>query len=233
MQVCRVDPLEQLPQVLQRWGFGLRPWPTLVVVGGASGLDDDSQAQVDTLFTAVLAPLAETLGLCVIDGGTDAGVMRLMGQARTAIGGTFPLVGVAPAGLVNLPGCPCGDAASCGLEPNHTHCLLVPGNQWGDESVPLAQVATYCAQGAPTVTVLINGGSVTWRDALASVEEGRRVVAIADSGRAADAIVEALKGAPDPDSRAQPLLASGLLATLDLGMPPPVLTQALTEFLTP
>ncbi|MEO1294326.1 MAG: hypothetical protein AAFW75_00710, partial [Cyanobacteria bacterium J06636_16] len=57
-----------------------------MIVGGASGLDTDRQVQLESLFNRVLAPLAEELQLYVVDGGTDAGVMRLMGQARTTIG---------------------------------------------------------------------------------------------------------------------------------------------------
>ncbi|UXE59643.1 MAG: hypothetical protein KA717_28380 [Woronichinia naegeliana WA131] len=45
------------------------------------------------MFSKVLAPLAQELGVIVADGGTDAGVMRLMGQRRGSrqfsIGGGF------------------------------------------------------------------------------------------------------------------------------------------------
>lgn len=233
LQVCIVDPLAQLPQALHRCGLGQRPQPTLVLVGGASGLDDDCQTQVDTLFADVLAPLAQDLGLCVVDGGTNAGVMRLMGRARAYIGGTFPLVGVAPDPLVNLPDRPVTHSDACYLEPNHTHCFLVPGEQWGDESVPLAQVATHCAQGAPTLTLLVNGGNVAWQDAQASMGQGRRILVMADSGRTADAIAAALNGDPQIDARARPLLDSGLLSTLELGTSPQDLTATLTALLTP
>jgi hypothetical protein len=223
LQVSTVETVDHRMSALHHWGMAQAPCPTLVIVGGASGLDADSKTQVDTLFHQVLAPLAENLQLCVVDGGTDAGVMRLMGSARTEIGGTFPLIGVAPIGLVSLPDRPTTHPDACGLEPNHTHCLLVPGNQWGDESIPLAEIATLCAQGAPTLTVLINGGSVTWRDALASINENRPIVVIAD----------ALEGTPQPDVRTEPLLASGLLSALDLGTAPSQLTTALTTLLTP
>jgi hypothetical protein len=233
LQVCIVDPLAQLPQALHSCGLGQCPQPTLVLVGGASGLDDDCQTQVDTLFADVLAPLAQKLGLCVVDGGTNAGVMRLMGRARAYIGGTFPLVGVAPDTLVNLPDRPVTHPDACYLEPNHTHCFLVPGDQWGDESVPLAQVATHCAQGAPTLTLLVNGGNVAWQDAQASIEQGRRIMVMADSGRTADAIAEAMHGDAHMDARARPLLASGLLSVVDLGTSPQDLTATLTALLTP
>lgn len=79
-----------------------RPRPTLVVVGGAGLMAAISRQRLRVLFNEVLAPLAQELQLTVIDGGTDAGVMQLMGQARHRLGGTFPLVGVLPQGQARL-----------------------------------------------------------------------------------------------------------------------------------
>jgi hypothetical protein len=200
---------------------------TLVVIGGASGLDAGQKAKVESLFRDVLFPLAEELKLCVVDGGTDAGVMQLMGQARTALAGTFPLIGVAPRSLVQLPDDPSPNPEGAPLEPNHTHCLLVPGTNWGDESEALAQVATLRAGAHPSLTVLVNGGSVTWQEARISVEDNRSVVAMAGSGRAADAIALALQGNPSDDPRLAPLLSSGLVSSLSLNEDPILLRQAL------
>ncbi|MDA0265784.1 MAG: hypothetical protein O2890_14245 [Cyanobacteria bacterium] len=201
---------------------------TLVVIGGASGLNADQKANVESLFRDVLFPLAEELQLCVVDGGTDAGVMQLMGQARAALAGTFPLIGVAPRSLVQLPDDPHPNPDGAPLEPNHTHCLLVPGTDWGDESEALAQVAALRAGAHPSLTVLVNGGSVTWQEAQISVEDGRAVVVMAGSGRAADAIAAALQGQPSDDARLEPLLSSGLLSYLSLTEDPLTLRQALT-----
>ena len=169
------------------------PRATLVVVGGASGLDAKQQTQLEGLFHRVLAPLAEEMQLYVVDGGTDAGVMRCMGQARTAIEGTFPLIGVAPESLVGLPDRPATHPDASTLEPNHTHCLLVPGKEWGDESSWISKIATDLSGPHESMTILINGGSVTVQDAYASVNAGREIVIVAGSGRVADDIVEALR----------------------------------------
>ncbi len=77
-------------------------------------------------------------------GGTDAGIMRFMGQARTEIGGTFPWIGVAAIDTVILPDLP--PPPSSDAEPwesHHTHFVLVPGSNWGDESPWLARTASY------------------------------------------------------------------------------------------
>jgi hypothetical protein len=77
------------------------------------------------LFTKSLAPVAEKLGLLVVDGATRYGGVLAMGDARNAIGGTFPLVGVIPAGVIKVPD---------DLDPYHSHVILVDSNQWGGES---------------------------------------------------------------------------------------------------
>jgi hypothetical protein len=77
------------------------------------------------LFTKGLAPVAEKLRLIVVDGATRFGGVLAMGDARNAIGGTFPLIGVVPQGLVKIPD---------DLDPFHSHFVLVKGDNWGDES---------------------------------------------------------------------------------------------------
>src|SRR5215207_1178013 len=99
--------------------LGLRPpRPVLVVVGGAGGLGEADVAPLQSLFADGLAPLAERCGAAVIDGGTDAGVMSLIGQARAEIGGSFPLIGVAPTERVAIPGVPSSEGTP--LETHHT-----------------------------------------------------------------------------------------------------------------
>ena len=46
--------------------------PVLVVIGGASLISDEDLQRLQRLFSEVLAPLAQELGLIVADGGTDA-----------------------------------------------------------------------------------------------------------------------------------------------------------------
>ena len=189
--------------------------PTLVVIGGASRLSEADFQRVRSLFTEVLAPIAQEYQAVVVDGGTDAGVMRLMGQARAEVQGTFPLVGVSPIGLSLVPDQPVGAADAAPLEPHHTHFFLVPGDQWGDESALLAQIASAIAAEAPSVTVLINGGEITWKDADQSVQAGRSIIVIAGTGRTADILAAALHG-ESTDPRAENLVKTGLVRTVAL-----------------
>jgi SLOG in TRPM, prokaryote len=188
--------------------------PALVLIGGASKLSDADFHRLQMLFIEVLAPLAQKWQAVVIDGGTDAGVMRLMGQARSAICANFPLLGVTPLGLVTLPTEVATTEEAAPLEPHHTHFIFVPGSQWGDESVWIASVASAIADSA-SVTVLINGGEITWKDASQSVKADRSIIVIAGSGRTADVLAAALYGDSD-DERAESLVASGLIRAIDL-----------------
>lgn len=194
------------------------PRPVIVVVGGASKLSPVDRERLRSLFLTVLAALAESLNACVVDGGTDAGVMQMMGEARSQMGGTFPLIGVTCVGLATLPNQPPPAEDACGLEPYHTHFILVPGSQWGDESAWMAQIGSVLSGGLPSVTILINGGEITWKDAAESVEAQRPIVAIAGSGRTADILVAALNGTVK-DERASALVDSGLLQAVDLDNP--------------
>lgn len=157
--------------------------------------------------------------------------MRLMGQARAGMDATFPLIGVAAIGTVALPGVPLSPPDAASLEPHHTHFVLVPGSEWGDESPWLAHVASALADGAPSVTVLVDGGETAWEDVSQSVEAGRPVVAIAGSGRTADKLAGTLRG-EITDERAREISASGLLQAVDLTAAFDVLASMIEKFLS-
>jgi len=203
-----VERPDELPRALQELGF-VRPQPTLVVVGGADGLSGTDRERVVPLIEKLTA-LAERRTAVVVDGGTDSGVMQLLGRARRRRP-SFALLGVAVA-----------DLAHASLEPNHSHVLLVPGAAWGDEVPWLTRTAGILAGDQPSLTVLVNGGEIAYADAAASIEEGRRVVVVAGSGRLADAVAAASRGQAE-GSAARTLAASDLVSTLDLGDDPELL----------
>jgi hypothetical protein len=190
-----------------------RSRPTVVVVGGADAMTEHDLNRLRPLFVDALARVAQSVGAYVVDGGTDSGVMRLMGTARSEVGATFPLIGVIAEGTVCLPG---DDAApdAADPEPNHSHFVIVPGSEWGDESPWLAKVATALADGAPSVTVVVNGGDVALDDVEHSVAAGRPTVVVAGSGRTADALAKAMGGEAVAE-RARTLAASELLRVVD------------------
>lgn len=182
---------EPLPSAAGRMGLPTGG-PVLVVVGGASGMSEADQATADRTVHQVVLPVVRQTGATVVDGGTASGVMQLIGIAASETGWTGPLVGVAVEGLVAAPGDAAGDRVP--LDPHHTHVLLVPGSAWGDEAPLLARLATLLAAGAPSATLLVNGGDIGRTDIASSRAEGRPVIVLRGSGRLADELAET-----DPD----------------------------------
>lgn len=190
--------------------------PVLVIVGGASKLCEKDYTRLKSFFLKVVAPLAESLNMAVVDGGTDAGVMRLIGEARQRINASFPLIGVAPVSLTNFSDNPYPIAPDAALpEPNHTHFILVPGQHWGDESPWIAKVATAIAIDRPSIAILANGGEITWTDAQQNIAADRPVIVVEGSGRTADILAQALHG-DILDHRAKPLVDSRLLSSIEM-----------------
>jgi hypothetical protein len=210
---ARVERLEELESALGGLGLG-QARPTLVLVGGAEGIEEDDIAELEPFFTE-LARTADQLGAAVVDGGTDAGVVRLMGRARAESKGSFPLVGVVAEALAAPSGAAAeGDAAP--LEPNHSHFVLVPGIRWGDEVVWIAQVAGLLAGDCPSLTLLVNGGDVSVDDVAESVRVGRPVLVVGGTGRAADTLAAALRDEA-PNEQVRALASSPLVHASELG----------------
>jgi len=194
------------------------PRPAVVVVGGAAGLEESHMERLRPVFAVGIVPAVEKYGAVAIDGGTRSGVMRLFGEVRAATQATFPLVGVAVAGKVKLPQQQASLGVEAVLEPNHTHFVIVPGKDWGEESPWIARTATTLAGAAPSITVLVNGGQIAYSDVRQSIEAGRPVFVIAGSGRTADVLVGALAGS-QADERAAALVDSGLIRSVSVDEP--------------
>jgi hypothetical protein len=170
--VVEVDSEDALLAALA--GAGLTGHRTvLVVVGGASGLSGAANRLVRRVVEHVAVPVALNQGAVMVDGGTDSGVMRIVGRAHGGRPGRPPLVGVAVRRLVLIPGRAVAGLAddAAAAEPHHTHLVLVPGELWGDESPWLSAVAGRLSAGHRAVTLVLNGGDITLTDVADSVAE--------------------------------------------------------------
>ena len=212
--VARVRGDADLSRAVRSLGIGVSR-PVLVVVGGADGMSDGALATVEHALTGI-APLLDRWNVVVVDGGTDSGVMRLAGQVREARSARFPLVGVVAEGTVVLPGKEPRPGSSQ-LEPRHTHVILVPGDQWGDESPWLSRVAAVIASGHPSVTLVGNGGDITYADVEQSLQDGRPVIVLAGTGRAADSIAAAAANGGEDGSRAASIARSAEVTVVPAG----------------
>lgn len=186
----------------------------LVLSGDAAG-GTVAPDELRPLFEEVLVPRAAAHGACIVDGGTDAGVMGLLGRAHARIGGGLVIVGVVVDALASRPGRASRDPRSAPLERHHTHFVLVDGSRWGDEVPWIAAVADELSAGAPSATVLVGGGEIALQDVAESVRAGRLVIAIAGSGRTADVIAAAARGEASSEKE-RTLARGGLLRAVEL-----------------
>jgi hypothetical protein len=163
-----------------------QPHALIMVFGGAKGLDDSRKARVAELFNHAIAPVAAELGALIIDGGTQSGVMAMMGEAVARDGRRSHLLGIAPKGKITDPEIAGATAVTDGapLEANHSHFVLVESNKWGGETTKMLELAR--AFNVPIVAILVNGGGIAANEALQSVRNGWPLLVIEGSGRFAD-----------------------------------------------
>jgi hypothetical protein len=218
-----------LARVLSDAGLPSRV-PVVVLVGGASNMAAELQTALTRLFAEAIVPAVERAAGCLVDGGTKAGVMALAGDARQRTGARFPHVGVVAEGTVQWPGRASSNPQAAALEPNHSHVVVVPGDQWEDSAPWLARVGAAIAVDAPTVTVLVNGGPISYADVAHSLAAGRPVLVVSGSGGTADQVGAARGGQP-ADAAAGPLAGSPLVHVVERSAGPAAVAAALGDFL--
>jgi hypothetical protein len=175
--------------------LGISPPKNLILlIGGADKLDERLASRLTQLFSRGIARAAADAEALIIDGGTQAGVMQIMGQSVVDRGRKSSLLGIAPAGKVTYPGGPpVAGNDSAPLDPNHSHFVLVDGNGWGSETETLFELAA--AFNKPVLAILVNGGAIAKDELLQSVRRNWPVIVIEGSGRLADEVA-ALKEKP-------------------------------------
>jgi hypothetical protein len=193
LAVC-VSPSADPLWVMERFGI-TNAIPAIFISGGASYMTDEDKART-TEMMGVVADFAERHGAVVIDGGTDAGVMQIIGGARRQHNYTFPLIGVCPIGKVSYPGFE-NLNHEANLEDSHSHFVLVLGNEWGDETNLLIRL-TYTISGKgsqPAIGILINGGRIAQNEVYLATTKDLRLpmIVVEGSGRFADELATAFR----------------------------------------
>jgi predicted Rossmann-fold nucleotide-binding protein len=184
------NDIEELEQTVTQMGLVDRP--VIVLIGGHI-LPEHANITVQAI--EVIAKIAELLDAALICGGTDVGVMSAVGKSRARNGYQFPLIGIAPEGIVTWPEAPRNSGLLLPgnereqLEPHHSHFILVPGNEFGDETKWIVRAATMIATGRnKSVTILANGGKISQRDVEEGLSVNRPLIILAGTGRLADEI---------------------------------------------
>ena len=171
----------------------------ILVLGGAGTLAASIPSQrLSELFRGIARAAAES-GATIIDGGRQDGISAWMGNGVASKGNQSDLIGVAPADKLGFPG---GQTGEVPAEPNHSHFVLVEGNEWGCETGTLFGLAGALAQnppaaepdaeGKPTnkpmLAILANGGPDSKHEVLQTVRQNLPLIVVVGSGGLADEI---------------------------------------------
>jgi hypothetical protein len=170
------------------------PRPVIVLIGGAGLMSDDEAHEIRGILDRGVLPAVVDEGAVIITGGTDSGVMRVVGELARDWPGV-ELLGVAPAHQVRH--------GSEAVEPdddrvlldgNHHKFILTAGETWGSETTVLLAVAkAITGESAQGLVLLANGGAVSRAEAAFFMAAGWPVLAFAGSGRAADSLSAAVR----------------------------------------
>jgi hypothetical protein len=199
-----IAPPGTLPTDLLRHLDILPPAAIIMLMGGAAQMEVNAYSHLRQLFTDGIAQVAASTGALIIDGGTQSGVMELIGQGVAQYHPAPILLGVSPAGNITYPGkldaIHSDDVAP--LDPNHSHFILVETDAWGGETQTMYELAQVLSADCPSVAILINGGTITKNEVIYNVRQRRPIIIITGSGRLADEIArlrqEKPPSIPDP-----------------------------------
>ena len=205
------------------------PAPVVLISGGADTLDPAIAPKLTQLIGRGLLRAGRAAGAVIIDGGTDAGVMGLIGRAAGAMAEPTPFIGVAPEALIQSPDISPVEAAGgrIALAPNHTHFVLTQGEAWGAETPVMFDLAQAIAGKLPVIVVMIGGGQGALSEILHAVRRHLRVLIVEGSKGIADELLAqwTTKVAKDDDPLIAEILADGDLHAFPLADPPEALAR--------
>lgn len=205
----------------------------ILLAGGAGSMQQPAEANLAALFTEGLASAASSFDAAIIDGGTQSGVMALMGQGVAQQGHKPALLGVAPEGRVSYPGKVDAEQEAGPLDPNHSHFVLVESDEWGGETAMMYDLGQYLATGRPSVAVLVNGGEIARNEVLYNVRQQRPIIVIEGSGRLADDIARLWRerSTPPSDETLAEIIKDGDIHLFPLTGTPEQLKEVLFDLL--
>ncbi len=195
----------------------------ILVLGGAGTLAASIPSQrLSELFRGIARAAAES-GATIIDGGRQDGIAAWMGNGVASKGNQSDLIGVAPADKLGFPG---GQTGEVPAEPNHSHFVLVEGEDWGCETGILFGLARALTQpppdaepdtagesgNLPVLAILANGGPDSKNEVLQAVRQHLPLLVVAGSGGLADEIAACKRqeGLPEDPVMAE-IIADGKL----------------------
>ena len=210
-----------------------QPKGTIFISGGASAMDDEAIARTHSLIEGGIVQFAKDHDIVIVDGGTNAGIMRMIGQARHKLGASFPLIGCAPHDKLTYPGSPAADDPNSRtpLESHHTHFVLVDADYWGAESDIIVDLTRAIAQKKyPNCGILINGGGIAKYDIYIASARGASaipVIVVDGSGRTADEIAMASRTGKFANAMIRAIVEGGQIDEVSLSGGPGMIYEKL------
>ena len=216
----RANRVVRLGDHLGRRSMGVRrARPVLALATTTAPLSDAETAALGPVLDAVVGAVARCRA-AIVTGGTEAGVISLLGKALDTGPDLFS-VGVVPAGPVQ-------GEDSVALDPHHDVTLVVPGQEWGDETATLSSTVAVLAGDHPTAALLIGGGPGAHLELVTHLGAGRPVLVLAGTGRLADDVAAHRL---DDDPELGPLLAGGDVRVVHLDDGPSRIADEVTDLL--
>jgi hypothetical protein len=200
-------------------GFN-EPRPAIFISGGASGMSEKDVQMTKQIVANGIARFAQEYQAVVIDGGTESGVMKMIGDARRDGNYNFPLIGIAPLAKVDYPGHE-NPNKEASLENGHSHFVLVDGKEWGDESSTIVNLTHAISGGGEkkALGIVINGGKITRQDVYLATGRERNlpILVLEGSGRFADELASAHKSGQTSEKMIKAILRGDiqLISTSD------------------
>ena len=240
-QWARVEANAAPEEVMEMLGslWHLEPPKTLISVTGDAATQMGFPESVSATFHRILQEGALRTKAWVVHGGTNAGVMRMVGEAVN--GHPIPSIGIATWGVIkgheSLVMANAGQASGplawrlgepskgiVEMEPRASHLLLVDDGTTGEFGKELALRSALedniCDHGAVVLQVLVGGGPNSLQTVLWSLQKEWPVLVWADSGRSAAVLAAAHSylSKMEPTDGALPRMKKAQLSAEELGL---------------
>jgi hypothetical protein len=170
--------------------------PVVVILGSADTLTEAQEVLIEKALRVMIAPSASERSAIVIDGGTDSGVMRLVGLTFNEAGSNCRLVGVVPEAklIVDAQG-EHQDDDRARPAPCHDDIILTGGDEWGSELTALIGIVERLTADAPVLVIVAGGGDHTRREFEVAQDRGWPTLVLTRTGGTADRLlIESQKG---------------------------------------
>lgn len=221
-----------------------QPDALMLIFGGADGMEAQAQTRIARLFRESLVPVAIARRALIIDGGTQSGIMQILGEVIAERQDSPCALGVAPIEKVTYPG-KTGTATgahTAALDPNHSHFILTPTTEWGSETETIFDVTALLSdclsesfEARPRVVALLaNGGGIAKEEAYRCAWQGWNLVILAGTGRVADEIAEAHARLPalPADPKIRDIIMRSTVTVFPVEAEPAALTKLLESLET-